>query len=326
MKHSVSLGLALGLVGLTSAVFAKTIVVPTQAPSIREAFRQVDYGDTIFVKSGVYNENVKLNQGVVLAGENPSTTIIDGGRRGPTVLGEAQGEIYGFTIRNGIDGILCENTTPKIHDNIIMDNHGAGIGAYISQPHIKNNMIFGNRWSGILLYGVNAQNVWIENNVIVRNGYSGISALGPGRVNLRNNILVGNHEYGVFVDQEMDVRINNNNIYHNYYPFNKYAKVNKTNLSLDPLFLSASPFSLNLYCQKESPMLGRGEGKVDIGLYNGVSLPEESSSSSSSRSSSYSEPTSSADTPASAGTTSGGGDVKSPDSQKSKSKSKKTSK
>ncbi|MEK7392100.1 MAG: hypothetical protein AAB214_05995, partial [Fibrobacterota bacterium] len=152
----------------------------------------------------------------------------------------------------------------------------------------------------------------------------GISALGPGRVNMRNNILVGNHEYGVFVDQEMDVRINNNNIYHNYYPFNKYAKVNKTNLSLDPLFLSASPFSLNLYCQKESPMLGRGEGKVDIGLYNGVSLPDESSSSS--RSSSYSEPASSASTPASTGTTSGGGDVMSPDTPKSKSKSKKTSK
>lgn len=313
MKHSVSLGFALGLAGLTSAVFAKTVVVPTQYPSIREAFRNVDFGDTIFVKAGVYNENVKLNQGVVLAGENPMTTIIDGGRRGPTVLGEAQGEIFGFTIRNGIDGILCENTTPKIHDNIIMDNHGAGIGAYISQPHIKNNVIFGNRWSGILLYGVNAQNVWIENNVIVRNGYSGISALGPGRVNLRNNILVGNHEYGVFVDKEMDVRINNNNIWHNYYPFNKYAKVNKTNLSLDPLFISASPFSLNLNCKNESPMLGRGEGKVDIGLYNGSTvLPDAGSSSVSD------EPAASSPEPAA--------ESAAPESGKSKSKSKKNSK
>lgn len=332
MKHTVSLGFALGLAGLTSAVFAKTIVVPTQAPTIREAFRQVDFGDTIFVKPGVYNENVKLNQGVVLAGENPSTTIIDGGRRGPTVLGEAQGEIYGFTIRNGIDGILCENTTPKIHDNIIMDNHGAGIGAYISQPHIKNNVIFGNRWSGILLYGVNAQNVWIENNVIVRNGYSGISALGPGRVNLRNNIMVGNHEYGVFVDKEMDVRINNNNIWHNYYPFNKYAKVNKTNLSLDPLFLSPSPFSLNLYCQKESPMLGRGEGKVDIGLYNGSVVPDAYSNSSSSSSSApseapVSEPAKSSYEPSSSpGAPASGGDVKPAEPAKSKSKSKKTTK
>lgn len=308
MKHSVSLGFALGLVGLTSVVFAKTVVVPTQYPTIREAFRQVDYGDTIFVKAGVYNENVKLNQGVVLAGENAATTIIDGGRRGPTVLGEAQGEIYGFTIRNGIDGILCENTTPKIHDNIIMDNHGAGIGAYISQPHIKNNIIYGNRWSGILLYGVNAQNVWIENNVIVRNGYSGISALGPGRVNLRNNIMVSNHEYGVFVDKEMDARINNNNIWHNYYPFNKYAKVNKTNLSLDPLFLSASPFSLNLNCQRESPMLGRGEGKVDIGLFSGT----------------YSSSTSA---PSSADEASGeSGDGGDTPSSKSKSKSKNNSK
>ena len=333
MKHSVSLGFALGLAVLTSAVYAKTIVVPTQAPTIREAFRQVDYGDTIFVKSGVYNENVKLNQGVVLAGENPNTTIIDGGRRGPTVLGEAQGEIFGFTIRIGIDGILCENTTPKIPDNLIMDKHGAGIGAYISQPHIKNNVIFGNRWSGILLYGVNAQNVWIENNVIVRNGYSGVSALGPGRVNLRNNIMVGNHEYGLFVDQEMDVRSNNNNIWHNYYPFNQYAKVNKTNLSLDPLFNSPSPFSLNLYCQKESPMLGRGEGKVDIGLYNGASVPDQSPSSSSYSSPSVTTPAPASvapavETPSPSATTSGGGgdSPADPGKVKSKSKSKKSTK
>lgn len=282
MKHSVSLGFALGAVVLTSSTaLAKTVQVPTQYPTIREALRQVEFGDTIFVRSGVYSENVKLTQGVILQGENKNTTILDGGRRGPTVLGEAQAEIFGFTIRNGIDGILCENTTPKIHDNIIMDNHGSGIGAYISQPHIKNNVIYGNRWSGILLYGVNAQNVWVENNVIVRNGYSGVSALGPGQVNLRNNILVGNHEYGVIVDDEMRSNIHHNNIYHNYYPFSQNAKVDRTNKSQDPMFKSISPFDLQLDCQSESPMIGAGENSVDIGLSDGsvhASAPSATSS------------------------------------------------
>lgn len=283
MKHSVSLGLALGAVVLTSTTaLAKTVVVPTQYPTIREALRQVEFGDTIFVKPGVYNENVRLTQGVILAGEDKNTTILDGGRRGPTVLGEAQAEIYGFTIRNGIDGILCENTTPKIHDNIIMDNHGSGIGAYISQPHIKNNIIYGNRWSGILLYGVNAQNVWVENNVILRNGYSGVSALGPGSVNLRNNIMVGNHEYGIIVDDDMRSNLKSNDIWHNYYPFNSNAKVDRTNKSMDPLFVSISPYSLDASCQKDSPMQGAGENGVSIGLWDGtsVSVPTPASGSS----------------------------------------------
>jgi hypothetical protein len=274
MKHSVSLGFALGAVVLScSTALAKTVVVPTQFPTIREALRQVEFGDTVFVKPGVYTENVRLTQGVILHGEDKNTTIIDGGRSGPTVLGEAQAEIYGFTIRNGIDGILCENTTPKIHDNIIIDNHGSGIGAYISQPHIKNNIIYGNRWSGILLYGVNAQNVWVENNVILRNGYSGVSALGPGQVNLRNNIMVGNHEYGIIIDDEMRSNIKSNNIWHNYYPFNANAKVDRSNKSMDPLLVSSSPYSLNAALQKESPMFGSGENGVSIGLWDGESIP-----------------------------------------------------
>lgn len=241
MKHSVSLGLALAAMVLASSVSAKTIVVPTQAPTITAAYLQVDYGDTIQVRPGVYRENVEMVQGVVLKGDDMYTTIIDGGRKGPTVLAASQAEITGFTIRNGIDGILCENTTPRIYRNIIIDNHGAGIGAYISQPHIKNN-------------------------VILRNGYSGITLLGPTRANLRNNIMVWNHEYGLFVDEESQAKINNNNIWRNYYPFNRYAKVNKTNLSVDPQFISSSVFSLNLFCVPNSPMIGRGEGKVDVGL------------------------------------------------------------
>ena len=265
MKHSVSLGLVLATM-VFAPIQAKTVVVPTQAPSISAAYLQVDYGDTIQVRPGIYRENVEMVQGVVLKGDDMYTTIIDGGRKGPTVLAASQAEITGFTIRNGIDGILCENTTPRIYRNIIIDNHGAGIGAYISQPHIKNNVIFGNRWSGILLYGVNAQNVWVENNVILRNGYSGMSLLGPTRANLRNNIMVWNHEYGLFVDEESKAKINNNTIWRNYYPFNTFAQVNKTNLSVDPQFLAPSVSQLNLFCIPNSPMLGRGEGKVDIGL------------------------------------------------------------
>ncbi len=249
------------------SVQAKTIWVPNQSPTINGALSQVDFGDSVRVRPGVYRENVLMIQGVVLKGEDPYTTIIDGGRKGPTVWGASQGVITGFTIRNGIDGILCENMQPEITHNIIMDNHGAGIDAHISEPKIRNNVIYGNRWSGILFYGVNGKENWIENNVILDNGYSGIALMGPTRARIRNNIIVRNNEYGIFTDDEATaVSVRHNDIWRNYYPFNSRTKVDKTNLSVNPLFKNSSPFVLNFYPAPKSQMLGKGEGGADIGL------------------------------------------------------------
>jgi hypothetical protein len=61
-----------------------------------------------------------------------------------------------------------------------------------------------------------------------------------------------NHYYGVFADPAAgQTKVEYNNIYKNYYPFNQFIKVNRTNVSLDPKFInpslvtrtsSASPF------------------------------------------------------------------------------------
>jgi len=249
------------------SVQAKTVWVPDQSPTINGALVQVDYGDSVRVRPGVYNENIEMIQGVVLQGENPFTTIIDGGRKGPTVLGASQAVISNFTIRNGISGVLCENTQPEIIHNIILDNHGSGIDAHISQPKIRNNVILGNRWSGIQLYGVNGKDMWLENNVILDNGYSGISLMGPTRVRIRNNIIIRNNEYGIFTDDEATaVAVRHNNIWRNYYPFNSRTKVDKTNLSVNPIFKNGSVFVMDYYPGTKSQMLGKGEGGTDIGL------------------------------------------------------------
>lgn len=79
---------------------------PGPAPHINGALSQVDFGDSARVRPGLYKENIEMIQGVVLKGEDPYTTIIDGGRKGPTVLGASQAVISGFMIRNGITGIL----------------------------------------------------------------------------------------------------------------------------------------------------------------------------------------------------------------------------
>ncbi len=246
---------------------AKAINVPGDYEKIADALGNADAGDTIYVKRGTYNENITLVMGVVLKGEDPLTTIIDGGRRGPTVMGTSGAEMSHFTIRNGIEGILCENAAPYIHHCYVMDNKATGIAAFISLPNLRNNVVYGNRWSGILAWGAKSLDAYVEQNVVLRNGYSGLALKGPSNIVARNNIFMENHYYGVFADPAAgQTKIEYNNIYKNYYPFNRFIKVNRTNVSLDPKFISPSLSKPNFFCNSKSPMLKRGKGKLDIGL------------------------------------------------------------
>lgn len=256
-----------GMLLFTGLASAKIINVPGDYSKIADALGNADAGDTILVRRGVYNENITLIMGVVLKGEDPITTIIDGGRRGPTVMGTSGAEISHFTIRNGLEGILCENAAPYIHDCYVLDNKATGIAAFISLPHVRNNVVYGNRWSGILAWGAKSLDAYVEQNVVLRNGYSGLTLKGPTNIVARNNIFMENHYYGVFADPASgQTKLEYNNIYKNYYPFNRFIKVNRTNVSLDPVFISHSLSKPNFYCAPASPMLKRGKGKLDIGL------------------------------------------------------------
>lgn len=249
---------------------AKIINVPGDYSKIADALGNADAGDTILVKRGVYNENISLIMGVVLKGEDPLTTIIDGGRRGPTVMGTSGAEISHFTIRNGMEGILCENAAPYIHNCIVLDNKATGIAAFISLPHLRSNVVYGNRWSGILAWGAKSLDASVEHNVVLRNGYSGLTLKGPSNIIARNNIFMENHYYGIFADPAAgQSKMEYNNIYRNYYAFNRFIKVNRTNVSLEPRFKNPSLAQPDFFCDEKSPMLKRGKGKLDIGLIRG---------------------------------------------------------
>jgi len=246
---------------------ARNIQVPGDFKTIGDALGNADAGDTIHVKRGIYNENITLVMGVVLKGEDPLTTIIDGGRRGPTVNGTSGGEISHFTIRNGREGVLCENAAPYIHHNWIIDNHATGLAAFISLPHVRNNVIYGNRWSGVLAWGAKSLDSKVEHNVIMRNGFSGVTLKGPTNIIVRNNIMMDNHFYGVFADPAAgQTKVEFNDIFNNYFPYNKFIKVDRTNLSVDPKFVNPSLSKPNLYVASKSPLVKRGKGRKNIGL------------------------------------------------------------
>jgi len=250
---------------------AVTLLVPQEFRTIYEALLKSQPGDTVFVSKGIYYETIAMVDDVVLKGEDQKTTIIDGRRQGEAVvLGADRGVLDNFTIRNGRVGILCKATAPIIQNCIILDNKGSGIMAIMGLPQVNNNVIMRNRWSGIFLQSVKAIDTQIENNVILENGYSGVHCANATQVLIRNNIIAGNDEYGVFCDRSAKrTRIVFNNFFQNFLSGTSfYAIENKTNIHKLPMFKNPTMtvVSFNYFCKPVSPMLKAGENGIDIGL------------------------------------------------------------
>jgi OOP family OmpA-OmpF porin len=119
----------------------------------------------------------------------------------------------------------------------------------------------------------------------MENGYCGIFGANRTEVLVRNNILMGNKQFGIFLGPEArKTRIVGNNIYANRHPFNDNADnqtIRQQNISENPQFVSAG-FPLHNYAIKSgSPLRGRGEEGVDIGLNESLSMASASASQSS---------------------------------------------
>ena len=87
---------------------AQIIWVPDQQPTIQAAINAARSEDTIFVRPGVYFENIKfLGKSVSVVSEKGfAVTTIDGGQQDSVVTytGGERGVLAGFTIRNGKSG------------------------------------------------------------------------------------------------------------------------------------------------------------------------------------------------------------------------------
>ena len=165
----------------------KTISVPADYSEIQTAIDNADFGDTIKVASGEYMENIIMKEGINLIGSNVlyspeidelsedaeknenilkeesaqtiiDETIINGGGFGNVVSFKNgitnKTKLAGFTIKNSgenLSGILIENSSPLINDNVLKNNE---YGVYIkenSSPIIQKNIIYLNN-KGIQIY------------------------------------------------------------------------------------------------------------------------------------------------------------------------------
>ena len=153
--------------------FGRTLYVggsgPNNYSTIQEAINAAVNGVMIFVydESSPYHENVIIEKSIILVGEDPATTIIDGDGIGDVISVRADNAtIQGFTIESSkyrsflggaVDNISLHNTV------MITDNSGLYLSDSIDIT-VKENIISKN-YNGIFM-----QNCW--NNSVMCNTLS----------------------------------------------------------------------------------------------------------------------------------------------------------
>ena len=178
---------------------------PGNYSTIQSAITAASTGDTIFVYSGIYYEQVNIGKSISLIGENKISTIIDASGTGQAVeiLSDTDDvSIEGFTCRNGAIGIYLNNYCDEItiNDNIIENNleDGIMINEFSSYHEISDNIIMNNGDDGISIR--NSLNNIISNNDITGNDAKGIYVYFNSDYNdIFGNNIVNNSGYGMHI-------------------------------------------------------------------------------------------------------------------------------
>jgi hypothetical protein len=171
------LAVAIWLLLAASSAPARTIVVPSDQPSIQQGINASVDGDTVLVMPGTYIENILIDGDIaVRSAGGPAVTIIDGSQpdnpdSGSVVRFYVNGSIEGFDIRNGSG----TGGGRKL---------GAGIHVY--------NWNDPNTEDGPLIMGNWINDNWLDTSPWDRGG--GINVTGSARIignRIYNNGIVG---------------------------------------------------------------------------------------------------------------------------------------
>lgn len=129
----------------------KTIVVPDDYGTIQNAVDNATSGDTVFVRSGTYNESVSISKSLSLIGEDKAKTMILGDWR-----------LGGTVVLVCHDGVTLKGFTMKS----ITYSYRSGRGVHLLHVRrcIVSNCIFLGNGLGVWLYG-SSDNI-IEDNYI----------------------------------------------------------------------------------------------------------------------------------------------------------------
>lgn len=201
---------------------------PGNYSTIQDAIDDASAGDTVFVYSGLYEENIIISTSIHLIGEDNSSTIIDGKKYSSVIVISADNtRMQGFTVQNAKDDIhsagieISQAVDVFIFQNIIQENAGFGIslqGLSAARTRIESNTIRNNSYG---IYLLNAPEVKIIANTIYDN-QEGMYVIGSFASQIINN-TVTNRDLGVHLESTSNVLVQGNFIVDNangVYAFN----------------------------------------------------------------------------------------------------------
>ncbi len=190
---------------------------PGNYTTIQSAVNDANPGDTVYVYSGTYAEDVSVFESISIIGESRTGTVIRGTGTADTVLVTADSvTVNGFTMENsgtvgdeaGIRLFFVQNC---LVTNNILKNNNNGISLRQSDNNQVMNNIFSNNGNGV--------NVWqsffnrIENNS-ASNGTTGIKIDEASNNIVTDNVLFDN-VYGIYMSDSSFVTFDDNQMLDN---------------------------------------------------------------------------------------------------------------
>jgi parallel beta-helix repeat protein len=199
------------------SVRAVTITVPDDYPTIQAAINAANNGDTIFVRTGTYSENLIANKTLFLNGENRDTTILNKTTIDPLIAITASSvKISSFTLEgSSFKNILVNETTGAIvTGNRILFNAQGIDSENSSNVTIDGNILTGNGLDNIGIMLSNSSERSIVDNTITNAIYDGIR-LWVSHDNFLHNNKISNNDYGIFFHGSSQNNVSNNMIAQN---------------------------------------------------------------------------------------------------------------
>ena len=197
------------------------IYVPDDYAKIQWAVDNATEGDTIFVKSGTYYENVNVNKQLTLRGLNTGggKPIVDANRSGGAITLSADGiTLEGFAVTNSGSsypdaGIKVNSNNNAIMDNTVCNNNYGGMWLSESSDNtIIGNNVSNNDVGGIWLF--ESRNNTLTNNTVNNNKCDGISLDYSSNNTLNRN--TANHNYnGIWLSESSNNTITGNTVSNN---------------------------------------------------------------------------------------------------------------